>query len=114
MKVFLIASFLFALTSICKAQYVPAPFDYVLPQQWSFSPIDNITWSAPTGLPNPYATNFSIVNKRCRVQSMPFTLNGTAQLYVNLTIVGTSYTIMWPVNYVSPFGQVQDFLIKTI
>lgn len=94
--------------------YIPQAFDYVTPNQWDNFAVPFPVWTDPTGLPAPYTKYISIVNKRCMVLQNPFTIAGGSQLYVNLQIVATGDIVMWPVNYVSPFGQTQDYLVHVL
>lgn len=115
MRILLIfAIVIFAITvdahKLAKRSYVPQPFDYVLPKSWSNTVIPYPDQAQGTGYPAPYASYLSWVNRRCQVLNLT-TING--QLYANLQHPLTGYIVLWPVNYVSPFGQVQDYLVKT-
>lgn len=96
--------------AVRRSGYIPAPFDYVLPQAWSTYVISYPDWSWSTGHPSPYSTYYYWVNRRCQVMNL-VTISG--QLYATINFVGTTYTVLWPVNYVSPYGGVDDYLIKT-
>lgn len=92
--------------------YMPAVGDYVKPKSWSAYPFTYAVWSDPTGNPSPYARWLDWVNKRCLVTAL---WQVGSQWYVELNIPGTSYTVQWPVNYVTVTPPVTtDLLIQTI
>lgn len=94
------------------ASYVPVAFDYVKPALWDNFAVPYPVIANGTGYATPYDTYLKVSRLRCQVLQNPFTLNGQPQLYVNLLIVGTSNIVLWPVNYVSPFGSSIDYLVK--
>lgn len=94
-----------------KANYIPAPLDYVLPQSFQyFPPTPYVDWNAGTGYTCPYCNYLYWVNKRCQVL---YTVTIEGQLYAQVKYVGTNNSTLWPVNYVTMFGT-NDYLIKTI
>lgn len=112
MKHVFIVFFLMLAVSLSSFAYTPIPGDYVKPKSWSGYPFTYANWTDNTGNPNPYNTYFGWVNKRCLVTSV-WVAGG--QLYAQLNIPGTAYTVTWPVNYVNPnTSAVTDLLVQTI